>query len=793
MDSLAPLDVIAAHPWKRALFTTFSLGASFTEAVIVEALLRRGVDQITILADEIGIKMALREQGAVRIGREYTLQPVTVVNGCFHPKIAVLLSDDRAHILVGSGNLTFGGWSSNLECIDHLHGNGCSGALFAIADFLDDLATSPKCSHFPQDACTSFAEDLRVHAAAGTDDGSARVIHSLEQSISSQLIGAAAELGGAIRLTVAAPFWSSGTVDELAKGLGLAEYHAHVAGATVRGPHGTDWPRDSRIVKPVRVGQLSDAELIVGSNQVRELHAKLFEIVCNNGRFVLSGSPNATAAALDKDHKTAIQNIEVAVLRIESDPKRQWLLGPATPPKPPAAPLNEDGDDDKGFNLLSAKLSAGVLSGRILGSWSGDSATGILTQGHSSVDLGDVLIASSVFEIELGEEADAVSLGGRMVLRLQSNNGQVAEGFVIEPGFAGLRKRAGKALQSVLAALRQLHTPEDVLAILEFFRENPDALRTPDPFSSGGRPTGKEPIDPIVSADQIRTSRPAPEQAANENATTAPDELDWRRLMQRLVSAMAEARPRTETDDDDDDDREERKRRERRAYAIDKLNIRFPGMFGDLSSKVQDEVTFLNLARLTHFVCVATSHPMTREFTERLVRVASQIPLTHAGQQTAAWLVLCSALADTDALASPTARSRLLAMGLNPDDDLDPHYSLLGLSEIMAPGVDPVTILERIRSTRTVYEDVRLLEHALEAGEPIPDLPALMQSEHWPGIAARLGRTPERRQIWFVDQPVRACPCCQIEMLRHLRSELERRGVCHSGHSYILVRDSQWR
>lgn len=664
--------------------------------------------------------------------------------------------------------------------------------MVALADFLDDLATSPRCSHVPEDACATFSESLREHAARGSDDGSVKVIHSLGRSIAGQLIVAAGELGGAVRLTVAAPFWSGTAVDRLADGLGLAEYHAHVAGATVRGTHGTDWPRESQTVRPVRVGPLSDAEVVIGSNQVRDLHAKLFEIVCNNGRLVLSGSPNATAAALDGDRKAGAQNIEVAVLRIESDSKRQWSLEPAVAPKPPAAPIEEDDDGDADFNLLSAKLSAGVLSGKILGSWSEHSAAGILTQGHSSVDLGEVSIASSAFAIELGEEADAVSLGGRMVLRLRSSNGQVAEGFVVEPGFAGLRKRAGRALQPMLAALRQLHTPEDVLAIIEFFRENPGALRTPDPFSGRRRSAGNAPVDPIISADQIRSSRPTPEHSAEGNAAAASDELDWRRLMQRLVTAMAQTRTRTETEEDDQD-REERKRRERHASATEKLNIRFPGLFGDLVSRVEDEVAFLNLARLTHFVCVSTAHPMTREFTEQLVRIASRIPLSHAGQQTAASLVLCAALADSDALAVPTARGRLLALGLNPDEELDPYYTLLGLSEVMAPGVDPSTLLERIRSTRTVHEEVRLLENALEAGEPIPSLSSIVQSEHWPGIAAQLARTPERRKIWFVDRPVNACPCCHIQMLRHLRSELERRGLCHSGHGYILVRDSRWR
>src|SRR5689334_16772585 len=99
MESIAPLDVIAAHPWKRAFFTTYALGASFTEAVVVEALLRRGVEHITILSDAAGMRMALREEGAVRIGREYSLEPVTVRNGCFHPKIALLWSEDRSHVL----------------------------------------------------------------------------------------------------------------------------------------------------------------------------------------------------------------------------------------------------------------------------------------------------------------------------------------------------------------------------------------------------------------------------------------------------------------------------------------------------------------------------------------------------------------------------------------------------------------------------------------------------------------------------------------------------------------------
>ena len=87
MRSLAPLDLIAAHRWRRATLTTYSFSASFAEAVLVEALMRQGVNEITILTDPLGYRMALRERGAVRIGREYVVHPVTVADGCFHPKM----------------------------------------------------------------------------------------------------------------------------------------------------------------------------------------------------------------------------------------------------------------------------------------------------------------------------------------------------------------------------------------------------------------------------------------------------------------------------------------------------------------------------------------------------------------------------------------------------------------------------------------------------------------------------------------------------------------------------------
>jgi len=45
----APLDLISAHPWRRAAFTTYALSLSFFEAVILDALVRGGGREDTLL------------------------------------------------------------------------------------------------------------------------------------------------------------------------------------------------------------------------------------------------------------------------------------------------------------------------------------------------------------------------------------------------------------------------------------------------------------------------------------------------------------------------------------------------------------------------------------------------------------------------------------------------------------------------------------------------------------------------------------------------------------------------
>src|ERR1035438_8255282 len=121
MDTFSPQDLIRAHPWSQSFFTTYALSLSFFEAVVLDVLVRQNVERTLILADVDGVQAAEERAGSRCAGRVYEVEPVAVAHGCFHPKLMALTSSTEAHLVVGSGNLTFGGGGSDPEWVADLH------------------------------------------------------------------------------------------------------------------------------------------------------------------------------------------------------------------------------------------------------------------------------------------------------------------------------------------------------------------------------------------------------------------------------------------------------------------------------------------------------------------------------------------------------------------------------------------------------------------------------------------------------------------------------------------------
>src|SRR5690554_784418 len=173
-----PLDLAKSAPWNSVLFTTYSLSLSFFEAVVIDALIRGGARNPTILSDPEGVRAGLSELGARLVGRDYELLPVERIGGVFHPKLSAFLGDDDAHLLVGSGNLTFGGWGGNFEQIEHLHPSFAPEAIADAAEFLELLELDERIRLPATDKLGQTADALRKAVKGKPGAGRIRLVHN---------------------------------------------------------------------------------------------------------------------------------------------------------------------------------------------------------------------------------------------------------------------------------------------------------------------------------------------------------------------------------------------------------------------------------------------------------------------------------------------------------------------------------------------------------------------------------------------------------------------------------------
>ena len=106
------------------IFTAYSFDPGFFEDHVLRAVLRLASDPVEQAARYHGeARRALQESPVVVIvdsgerqpGRRLPYDLLEVSDVVFHPKSALLLYEESARLMVGSGNLTFSGYGGNTE------------------------------------------------------------------------------------------------------------------------------------------------------------------------------------------------------------------------------------------------------------------------------------------------------------------------------------------------------------------------------------------------------------------------------------------------------------------------------------------------------------------------------------------------------------------------------------------------------------------------------------------------------------------------------------------------------
>jgi hypothetical protein len=778
--NLSPIDLVAANPWRRTIFTTYALSLSFFEAVVLDALVRGGSQDCLILADIEGVRASLSELGACRVGKDYHLEPVAVTTGrgVFHPKISVLCGESECHLLVGSGNLTFGGWGGNLEVLEHLHPSFAADAILDAADFFERLSTAAHIRHAAAAQCHTIADELRAATRDHARNGNIRLYHSLTEAITVQLARVVDDLGGARRLTIASPFWDGGTaVDRVCEAIGLDHVYVHAhSGDTVRGNAGSNWPASAAVaVKAVRLEVMEE-------EAPRSLHAKAVEVLCNRGRILLSGSANATMAAFG-----AGQNVEACVLRIQRERLTGWRFSPTKPLDPTQVDEIMDEIESARPGVLRAVLEGNLISGEVLAPHITGDASVFLVSGLGRQLLGQTRIGDrGEFEISASGLEVQSWKGGRLVLRVESADGRAAEGFVLIAAYAALTRRLGPLGPRLFAIIAGTETPADVAAILTWFHEDPRRLLASDPTKIRGQSSRSD------ADNQGQTMIPVLDLKARQIGPSTlhvlrdPGDRHWSRFMEHVIAAFRERRGplggtssgRKGDDDADDDAGTANGAAPAADPSIDKSLRFFDRLFDQLLLRPTSAITAFDF---TQYVCerLAFDSVKAGRCLQRLITIAlaSDVPLERRDDIAAAILTQLGAKPDLGGERS--ARARLLKLRHNLSGP-PPSPSLTeGFQSVLPQRAGFAELWQRIGNTRTYPELASAYLRALEAGQSSGDYVDLLAEvpEERAVLEQAFGSAQARPRIAIMKRLTDACPRCHIVLPAGERSKLRAKSV----------------
>jgi hypothetical protein len=774
---LAPLDLVTAHPWDRVVFTTYALSLSFFEAVVLDGLMRgRSRSHPVILADPEGVRGSLSEQGAQRVGREYRVEPVSVRTGVFHPKISVFIAPGECHLLIGSGNLTFGGWGVNCEVIEHLHPRFAREAIEDAAEFFDAVASHPRLTHGASDLLSQLASELREASAAGKEPGSIRLIHNLKEPIRDQVVRVATALGGANRLVAIAPYWDDGAaLDKLCHELGLDAVFVHSHQSVVPGRAGASWPRNCRSrVEPVRVAAFME-------DPVRRLHAKAFEIHCRDGRVVVSGSANGTNAALGKPG-----NVEMCVVRVQHGRTVPWLVTPADPP-PMLLPAEPEVTETK-LGVLRAVLHGDELLGRVLTRVTAGPATfyRLTPAGKDCIAAGQ-LAAGGDFRVTVPSVEHQLWKGGRFVLRIEGDDGTRAEGFVWVAAVANVHKAAGPIARYLSAVLAGTETPADVAAIMGWFYENPERIGGAVRARVGAaKRLGGGGATYLVPVEQLER----PELGGMWTDTTSRDTAEstpgWTRFIDHIVASFRESRgPFPTAVGRGSDDLEEGAQTTVAGHpaddrAIGRALTTFHELFELMTSDKENTRNILLAFDLTHYVCDRLNPDAitARKWLDRLTTWLATEKVPPARRREVAAGVLALVAGDPQIEVRREGRRRLLELQVDLDGEHPSQTSLPGFQSVIPQQMAFDELWGKLRGIRTYDEQRRAYVSAFEQGEATDDYSdlALAVPNEWPVLEGALTSHRLRSRLYIATEKAVTCPVCNIAL-----PESERRKMGHVG------------
>jgi hypothetical protein len=283
----------------NAVVLTHNIDFVFLENVVVRALRKCGRPKLTVFADAGCAEESYEYQKQLLsgLGLQYRVVPVAMASHFrFHPKALFLSSPEKATLLIGSGNLTFGGWSENVEVWHQMDTTrDGTGFVAAFRDYLSALLSDlPLRGSIEAELSEAF--DPGTRSWASSLDAPSTLFSKGNGDTLLERMCAHVGIDGVRHLTVCSPYF-----DPQAEALGAIIRKCNAAQATIlvqKGQAGLTKDTASRLPRNVTIQAFTSERKCGDATRKVFTHSKFYAFEKGRKVVVFVGSANCSRAAL---------------------------------------------------------------------------------------------------------------------------------------------------------------------------------------------------------------------------------------------------------------------------------------------------------------------------------------------------------------------------------------------------------------------------------------------------------------------------------------------------------------
>lgn len=302
------LDEISnSRGYSIALLTTFNFEISYFERTILSALYDKGIKNIELFVDADELEKAVSESIDNNLNKKYIANPIRI-NSAFHPKIVLLLGEEKAKLIVASANIKTSGYTLNNEIYNVFEYSKDSqenlNLINGVISFFERLNGM---SYYQDERILNKINDL-IYRHRRTDNNDIKLIQNLDLSVIDQLKEIIKEK--VVSIDIAVPYYDNELLGykSLSEAFDCKNINLYLQNGLSTFP--VDYNKNNEIVESDNIYTY----LKLKSNGKKNFyHGKVFRINTENKAYILYGSSNCTLSSLSKTFHNG-GNIECNIL-----------------------------------------------------------------------------------------------------------------------------------------------------------------------------------------------------------------------------------------------------------------------------------------------------------------------------------------------------------------------------------------------------------------------------------------------------------------------------------------------